>query len=65
MRQVEGSARQHQAGMAQVTQALANLQAASEGIREGATLLGDLAGKATSASAALDQSAGAYVLPAA
>jgi methyl-accepting chemotaxis protein len=65
MRQVEGSARQHQAGIGQVTQALTNLKAASEGIREGAKLLGDLAGKATSASAALEQSAGAYVLPAA
>ncbi len=65
MRQVEGSARQHQAGMAQVTQALTNLQRASEGIRDGARLLGDLAGKATAASAALDRSAGAYVLPAA
>jgi methyl-accepting chemotaxis protein len=65
MRQVEGSARQHQAGMAQVTQALVNLQKASEGIREGARLLDDMAGKATAASGALEQSAGAYVLPAA
>jgi methyl-accepting chemotaxis protein len=65
MRQVEGAARQHQAGMTQVTQALANLQRASEGIRDGARLLGDLARKATAASAALDRSAGAYVLPAA
>jgi methyl-accepting chemotaxis protein len=65
MRQVEGSARQHQAGMAQVTQALTNLQRASEGIRDGARLLGELARKATSASGALDRSASAYVLPAA
>jgi methyl-accepting chemotaxis protein len=65
MRQVEGSARQHQAGIAQVTQALTNLKSASEGIREGAKLLGELAGKATAASASLEQSAGAYVLPAA
>jgi methyl-accepting chemotaxis protein len=65
MRQVEGSARQHQAGMAQVTQALTNLQRASEGIRDGARMLGELARKATAASAALDRSAGSYVLPAA
>jgi methyl-accepting chemotaxis protein len=65
MRQVEGSARQHQAGMAQVTQALTNIQRAAEGIRDGARLLGELGGKATTASAALQRSAGAYVLPAA
>ncbi len=45
MRQVEGSARQHQAGVTQVSQALGNMQKASESIRDGARLLGDLSGK--------------------
>ncbi len=62
MRQVEGSARQHQAGVAQVSQALTNLQRASESIRDGARLLGDLSGRAHELSEGLQGAAGAYVL---
>jgi methyl-accepting chemotaxis protein len=65
MRQVEGSARQHQAGVAQVSQALTNLQKASESIRDGARLLGELSGKARQLSTRLQKSSGAYSLPAA
>jgi methyl-accepting chemotaxis protein len=63
MRQVEGSARQHQAGVGQVSQALTNMQKASESIRDGARMLGDLSGKAHDAAAVLTQAAGAYALP--
>jgi methyl-accepting chemotaxis protein len=63
MRQVEGSARQHQAGVAQVTQALANMQKASESIRDGASMLGDLSGRARDMSAGLQKAASAYALP--
>jgi methyl-accepting chemotaxis protein len=63
MRQVEGSARQHQAGMIQVTHALANMQKASESIRDGARMLGDLSGRAHEMSDGLQQAARAYALP--
>jgi len=63
MRQVEGSARQHQAGVAQVTHALANMQKASESIRDGARLLGDLSSRAHDMSDGLQQVARAYTLP--
>jgi len=63
MRQVEGSARQHQAGMVQVTHALANMQKASESIRDGARMLGDLSGRAHQMSDGLQQVARAYALP--
>ncbi|MGB8931527.1 MAG: methyl-accepting chemotaxis protein [Anaeromyxobacteraceae bacterium] len=65
MRQVEGSARQHQAGVGQVSQALTNMQKASESIRDGARMLGDLSGKTHELSSTLQQTAGAYELPAA
>jgi methyl-accepting chemotaxis protein len=65
MRQVEGSARQHQAGVGQVSQALTNMQKASESIRDGARMLGDLSGKTHELSASLQRTAGAYELPAA
>ncbi len=63
MRQVEGSARQHQAGVGQVSAALTNMQKASESIRDGARLRGDLAGKAPELSSSLQRAAGAYQLP--
>lgn len=63
MRQVEGSARQHQAGVGQVSAALANMQRASESIRDGARLLGELSGKARALSSSLQSEAGAYRLP--
>jgi methyl-accepting chemotaxis protein len=63
MRQVEGSARQHQAGVSQVTHALSNMQRASESIRDGARLLGDLSSKAHEMSDGLQQAARAYSLP--
>ncbi len=63
MRQVEGSARQHQAGVTQVSQALGSMQKASESIRDGARLLGDLSGRAHGLSEALQRTAGAYALP--
>jgi methyl-accepting chemotaxis protein len=63
MRQVEGSARQHQAGVGQVSQALTNMQKASESIRDGARMLGDLSGKTHELSTSLQQTAGAYELP--
>jgi hypothetical protein len=63
MRQVEGSARQHQAGVSQVSQALSSMQKASESIRDGARLLGDLSGRAHGLSEALQRTAGAYALP--
>jgi methyl-accepting chemotaxis protein len=63
MRQVEGSARQHQAGVAQVSQALTNMQKAAESIRDGARLLGSLSGQAHDLSASLQGVAGAYSLP--
>ncbi len=62
MRQVEGSARQHQAGVGQVSLALSNLQRAAESIRDGARLLGELSGKAHELSEGLQGAAGAYVL---
>jgi methyl-accepting chemotaxis protein len=64
MRQVEGSARQHQAGVGQVSQALTNMQKASESIRDGARMLSDLSGKTHALSATLQGTAGAYELPA-
>jgi methyl-accepting chemotaxis protein len=63
MRQVEGAARQHQAGVGQVSAALGNMQRASESIRDGARLLGDLSGKAHDLSASLQAETGAYRLP--
>jgi methyl-accepting chemotaxis protein len=63
MRQVEGSARQHQAGVGQVSQALTNMQRASESIRDGARLLGSLSGQAHEVSESLQRAAGAYALP--
>ncbi|HET8542073.1 MAG TPA: methyl-accepting chemotaxis protein [Anaeromyxobacter sp.] len=63
MRQVEGSARQHQAGVGQVSAALGNMQKASESIRDGARLLGELSGKAHELSSTLQAAAGAYRLP--
>jgi len=63
MRQVEASARQHQAGVGQVSQALTNMQKASESIRDGARLLGDLSGKAHALSSTLQTSSGAFRLP--
>jgi methyl-accepting chemotaxis protein len=63
MRQVEGSARQHQAGVSQVSQALGNMQKASESIRDGARLLGDLAGRAHGMADTLQRTAGTYALP--
>ncbi len=63
MRQVEGSARQHQAGVGQVSAALTNLQRASESIRDGARLLGELSGKAHDLSSSLQSEARAYRLP--
>ncbi len=64
MRQVEGSARQHQAGVGQVSQALRSMQAASESIRDGARLLSGLSEQAHSLSTMLKQTSGAYQLPA-
>ena len=64
MRQVEGSARQHQAGVSQVSQALTNMQRAAESIRDGARLLGSLSGQAHDLSSSLQGAAGAYSLPA-
>jgi methyl-accepting chemotaxis protein len=63
MRQVDGSARQHQAGVAQVTQALVSMQRAAESIRDGARLLGDLSTTAQGISRSLGRTAGAYLLP--
>jgi methyl-accepting chemotaxis protein len=63
MRQVEGSARQHQAGVGQVSAALSNMQKASESIRDGARLLGELSSKARELSSSLQTEAGAYRLP--
>jgi len=63
MRQIEGSARQHQAGVGQVSQALTNMQKASESIRDGARLLGELSGRAHELSSSLQGAAGAYRLP--
>ncbi|HEX9049145.1 MAG TPA: methyl-accepting chemotaxis protein [Anaeromyxobacter sp.] len=63
MRQVEGSARQHQAGVGQVSAALTNMQKASESIRDGARLLGELSAKAHDLSSSLQSAAGAYQLP--
>ena len=63
MRQVEGSARQHQAGVGQVSAALTNMQKASESIRDGARLLGELSGRAHELSSSLQGAAGAYRLP--
>ena len=64
MRQVEGSARQHQAGVGQVSQALTNMQRAAESIRDGARLLGTLSSQAHDLSESLRSAAGAYSLPA-
>lgn len=64
MRQVEGSARQHQSGVGQVSQALTNMQRASESIRDGTRLLGEMSTRAHELSTALQKTSGAYVLPA-
>ena len=64
MRQVEGSARQHQAGVSQISQALTNMQKASESIRDGANMLGSMSTKAHDLSSSLQGAAGAYALPA-
>lgn len=64
MRQVEGSARQHQAGVAQVTQALRSMQAASESIRDGARLLSGLSQQAHDLSSQLKLTSQSYQLPA-
>jgi hypothetical protein len=63
MRQVEGSARQHQAGVAQVSHALTSMQRASESICDGARLLSDLSGQGRALSTSLETSVGAYTLP--
>jgi methyl-accepting chemotaxis protein len=63
MRQVEGSARQHQAGVGQVSQALVHLQRAAESIRDGARLLGEQAASARALSASLSEASGSYALP--
>ncbi len=64
MRQVEGSARQHQAGVGQVSQALRSMQSASESIRDGARLLSGLSEQAHSLATMLKHTSGAYQLPA-
>ncbi|HYD43572.1 MAG TPA: methyl-accepting chemotaxis protein [Anaeromyxobacter sp.] len=64
MRQVEGSARQHQTGVVQVSQALTNMQKASESIRDGTRLLGEMSRRAHELSTTLQKTSGAYVLPA-
>ncbi len=64
MRQVEGSARQHQSGVSQISQALTNMQKASESIRDGAKMLGSMSTKAHDLSASLQGAAGAYARPA-
>ncbi len=64
MRQVEGSARQHQAGVAQVTQALRSMQVASESIRDGARLLNGLSQQAHELSSQLKVTSQSYQLPA-
>jgi methyl-accepting chemotaxis protein len=63
MRQVEGSARQHQAGVGQVSGALSNMQKASESIRDGARLLGEMSSRARQLSSSLQAEAGGYRLP--
>jgi methyl-accepting chemotaxis protein len=63
MRQVEGSARQQQAGVSQISQALTNMQKASESIRDGAKMLGSMSTKAHDLSSSLQGTAGSYALP--
>jgi methyl-accepting chemotaxis protein len=63
MRQVEGAARQHQAGVVQVTSALRSMQGASESIRDGARMLSGMSEKAHEMSATLKASTDAYHLP--
>ncbi|MDP1822804.1 MAG: methyl-accepting chemotaxis protein [Archangium sp.] len=60
MRQVEGSARQHQAGVAQVTVALRSMQAASESIRDGARAVSTLSERAQELAVVLKRAAGSY-----
>ena len=50
-------------GVGQVSAALGNIQRASESIRDGARLLGELSGRAHDLSASLQRAAGAYQLP--
>jgi len=60
MRQVEGSARQHQAGVAQVTQALRSMQVASESIRDGARAVSGLSERAQELATVLKRAADTY-----
>jgi len=62
MRRVEGSARQHQAGVSQVSQALHNLQRATESNRDAAQLLNDLSAQAHELAIGLAKAAGSYTL---
>ncbi|HYD39554.1 MAG TPA: hypothetical protein VEB43_01900 [Anaeromyxobacter sp.] len=62
MRRVEGSARQHQAGVSQVSQALHNLQRATESNRDAAQLLNDLSAQAHELAISLAKAAGSYTL---
>jgi methyl-accepting chemotaxis protein len=64
MRQVEGSARQHQAGVTQVSQALSSMQTSSQSIRDGARMLTELSETAHAMSQALQTITGSYKLPA-
>ncbi|MGC4121261.1 MAG: methyl-accepting chemotaxis protein [Myxococcales bacterium] len=63
MRQVEGATRQHHTGVAQISQALTNMQRVSESIRDGARLLSSLSTQAHELSGSLQQSSQAYSLP--
>lgn len=58
MRQVEASARQHQAGVEQVLQAVTNIHRASESIRDGAEQLTSLSREANAVSTGLALGAG-------
>lgn len=62
MRQVEGSARQHQAGVNQVTQALRSMQTASESIRDGAKMLTNMSEQTHELAGSLKTAAGQYHL---
>ncbi|MHB8874740.1 MAG: methyl-accepting chemotaxis protein [Myxococcaceae bacterium] len=62
MRQVESSARQHQAGVSQVSQALRSMQVAAESIRDGARMLSDLSEQEHALATKLKETAGAYQL---
>ena len=64
MRQVEASARQNQAGVGQILQAISSTQAAAESVRDGAQSLSANAGKAREMSEALKRTSDAYKLSA-